>query len=133
MKKTFKTFAAATAAIMISAFACKADEVSTTTSTTHSAGTISEFGGDTISIRSETSSEPVRYSYSKSTTYVDESGAPVSMSIVKSGLPVTVYYVKEGDRMVANKVVVRKTKTTTSGDSGMIEKKSSSTTTTETH
>lgn len=79
-------------------------EVTTTTS----AGTISEFGPDTIIVRSETSTEPTRYSYSKTTTYVDESGAPVSMETVKSGLPVTVYYVKTGDQMVASKVIVRK-------------------------
>jgi hypothetical protein len=56
----------------------------------------------------------VSYSYSKSTTYVDETGAPVSMDVVKSGLPVTVHYVKEGDRMMANRVVVRRSTTTSS-------------------
>src|SRR4051794_33203583 len=71
-------------------------QTSSETSTTTSAGTISEFGPNVISIRSESSSQPIRYSYSKTTTYVDESGAPVSMETVKSGLPVTVYYVKHG-------------------------------------
>jgi hypothetical protein len=82
--------------------------VKETTSTTTSAGTISEFGPETIIIRTETSPEPVRYSFSKTTTYVDETGAPVSIETVKSGLPVTVYYVKVGDKMVASKVIVRK-------------------------
>ena len=76
---------------------------------TTSAGTISEFGADTIVIRSETSPEPIRYGYSRTTTYVDETGAPVSIATVRSGLPVTVYYVKVGDKMVASKVIVRKT------------------------
>lgn len=75
---------------------------------TTTAGTISEFGPETIIIRTETAPEPVRYSYSKTTTYVDETGVPVSIETVKSGLPVTVYYTKVGDRMVATKVVVRK-------------------------
>lgn len=79
----------------------------TTTTTTTNAGTISEFGADTIMVRSESSPTPVRYSYSKTTTYVDEAGRPVSMETVKSGLPVTVYYTKDGDRMVASKVIVR--------------------------
>lgn len=87
--------------------------VKTTTTTTENAGTISEFSPDTIVIQSETTSSPTRYSYTKSTTYVDETGAPVSIETVKSGLPVTVYYTLEGDRMVANKVVVRKTTTKT--------------------
>jgi hypothetical protein len=78
-------------------------------SVTTSAGTISEFSPDTIIVKTESSAEPVHYTYSKSTTYVDESGNPVSMETVKSGLPVTVYYVKDGDNLVASKVIVRKT------------------------
>ena len=84
------------------------EEKTTTTTTVTTAGTISEFGTDTIQIRTETSPEPLRYSYSKTTTYIDEEGNPVSIETVKSGLPVTVYYVKVGDKMVASKVIVRK-------------------------
>src|SRR5215213_7788292 len=93
--------------------------VSTTTTT---AATISEFSPDTIVVRSETSPEPIRYSYSKTTTYVDEDGAPVSLELVKSGLPVTVHYIKEGDRMVANRVIVRR-KTTSTSTGGTVEKR----------
>lgn len=78
------------------------------TTTTNSMGTISEFGRDAFVIKSDTSPAPVRYLYSTRTTYVDENGAPVSVEAVKSGLPVTVYYTREGDRMNATKVVVRK-------------------------
>lgn len=98
--------------------------------TTETAGTISELGQDTIVVQSESSSSPMRYSSTKSTTYVDETGAPVSVETVKSGLPVTVYYTREGDRMVADKVVVRKTTTTTA--SPMIQEKRTRTTTTTT-
>jgi hypothetical protein len=101
----------------------------TTVTTTESAGTISEFGPDTIVIQSETSSTPNHYSYTKKTTYVDDTGAPVSMETVKSGLPVTVYYTRDGDRMVADKVIVRKTRTTTGG-SGIEETRTSTKTTT---
>jgi hypothetical protein len=103
--------------------------VKETTSATTSAGVISEFGPGTIIIRSETSPEPLRYIYSKTTTYIDETGAPVSMETVKSGLPVTVYYVKDGDRMVASKVIVRKAVVKTAPT---IEEKKTTTTTTET-
>ena len=78
------------------------------TTTTTSAGTISEFSPDAIVIKTENSPEPVHYTYSKSTTYVDENGNPVSMEVVKSGLPVTVYYVRDGDNLVASKVIVRR-------------------------
>ena len=80
----------------------------TTTTTTTSAGTISEFGSDNIVIKTTTSSDPLSYSYSKTTTYVDENGAPVSIQTVKSGLPVTVYFTKIGNKLVATKVIVRK-------------------------
>jgi hypothetical protein len=79
----------------------------TTTSATTSAGTVSEFTPGTITIESGPAALPIIYSYTKSTTYVDENGKPVSTETVKSGMPVTVYYTQDGDRMVASKVVVR--------------------------
>lgn len=103
--------------------------VKETTTTTTSAGTISEFGPETIIVRSESSPEPIRYSYSKTTTYVDEAGAPVSIETVKSGLPVTVYYSKVGDRMMATKVIVRKA---VIKDAPSTEEKKTTTTTTTT-
>jgi len=104
------------------------EETVTTTETTSSAGTISDFEPDTFVIRSEQSTEPLRYSYSKSTTFVDENGEPVSMEIVKSGLPVTVYYAREGDHLVASKVVVKRT-TNPAEHERIIEKKTTTTTT----
>jgi hypothetical protein len=82
--------------------------VRTTTTDTTSMGTISEFSPDTIVVKSTTAAEPIRYRYTKTTTYVDEAGAPVSVELVKSGLPVTVQYVREGNELVASKVIVRK-------------------------
>jgi hypothetical protein len=84
----------------------------TETTTTTTTGTISEFGGERLVIRSETASEPLTYRFTKTTTYVDEAGAPVSIETVRSGLPVTVHYVKEGDALVARKVIVKKKVTT---------------------
>jgi hypothetical protein len=105
-----------------------------TTSTTTSAGTVSQFSPDTIVVRTTTSPNPVSYSYSKTTTYVDETGNAVSSETVKSGAPVTVYYTQEGDKMVATKVVVRKTTTTTSDAPAAtaVETKKTSTSTTTT-
>jgi len=97
--------------------------------TTTSAGTVSEFGPDTIMVRSTNSPDPIRYSYSKTTTYVDENGNPVSVETVKSGLPVTVHYTKVGDTMVASKIIVRKTSAT---PVPVIEEKRTTTTTTTT-
>jgi hypothetical protein len=85
----------------------------TSTTTTTSDGTVSQFSPNTIVVSSTTSATPVSYSYSKTTTYVDENGNPVSSETVKSGAPVTVYYTQDGDKMIATKVIVRKTTTTT--------------------
>jgi hypothetical protein len=90
-----------------------APSTTSTTTTTTSDGTVSQFGPNTIVVSSTTSAAPVSYSYSKTTTYVDENGNPVSSETVKSGAPVTVYYTQDGDKMIATKVIVRKTTTTT--------------------
>lgn len=99
------------AALLATAVATSAPvfaQTTVATTTTTSAGTISEFSPDTLVIRSTTAPEPIRYRYSKTTTYVDETGAPVSLEVVKSGLPVTVHYAREGDALIASKVIVRR-------------------------
>jgi len=101
-----------TANIALAQTAAPCTTTSTTTTTT-SDGTVSQFSPDTIVVSSTTSPTPVSYSYSKTTTYVDENGNPVSSETVKSGAPVTVYYTQDGDKMVATKVIVRKMTTTT--------------------
>ena len=84
----------------------------TTTTTTMNSGTISQFGPDSFVIKTSPSSAPTTYEYTETTTYVDEAGNPVEMDTVKAGVPVTVYFSKSGDKMVASKVVVKKTTTT---------------------
>ena len=107
--------------------------VETTTTTTNAGGVISEFGPDILVLKSETAPEPIRYTYTTKTVYVDETGSPVTMTTVKSGLPVTVYYTKVGDKMVASKVVVKKTVVkTTAPVAPVIEEKKTTTTTTTT-
>jgi hypothetical protein len=123
LNRTIATFAALT---LTCAAISLGDEVVTTGA--ESAGTVSEFSPDTIIIRSESSPEPIRYSYSKSTTYVDDAGNPVSMEVIKSGLPVTVHYIREGDRVIASRVIVHKT--VTAAPASVEEKKTTTTTTT---
>jgi CRISPR/Cas system-associated exonuclease Cas4 (RecB family) len=118
------------AAGITSGFAQSTTTQSTTT-TTSSAGTISDFSPDAMTVRTETSSTPVNYTFSKTTTYVDENGNPVSVDVVKSGVPVTVYYTQDGDHMLASKVVVRKVVTTDPATT-VIEQKKTTTTTTST-
>ena len=131
MKRTMRTFAGMALSGMIWAAANVAfAQVSTTTTETTSVGTVREFGPDMITIQTQTSPTPIRYTFTKTTTYVDENGNPVSVETVKSGLPVTVYYDRNGDQLVATKVIVKKT--TTNPDGSTIEQKKTSTTTTTT-
>lgn len=78
-----------------------------TTQTTTTTGVITDFGPERLSVRTQTSPDPLRYSFSKTTTYVDEQGNPVSMETVRSGLPVTVHYVRQNGELVASRVVVK--------------------------
>lgn len=136
MKKTILNIGGATflGVILIASQAslvAQTEERSTTTRTTTSDGSISEFGPETIVIKSVKSHRPVHYTYTKTTTYVDENGAPVSREFVKSGVPVTVYYDRQGDKMVATKVIVRKTRAVVPSPAVTEEKKTTTTTTEE--
>ena len=83
---------------------------STSTSTMDASGTITTYtpGSDYISVRTETSSSPVKYYYTKSTTIVDPEGKTVEWSMIKPDMPVKYTYVKEGDRMVVTKITLTK-------------------------
>ncbi|MGE0087354.1 MAG: hypothetical protein AB7S75_23350 [Desulfococcaceae bacterium] len=116
-------------AVLIMPCTLFAQQEKVTVTTTETAGTISQINPDTIVVQTETGSSPMSYSYTKTTTYVDETGAPVSMETVRSGLPVTVYYTGEGDSRIAEKVVVRKITTTTTTEKPAVEKETTSTTT----
>ena len=82
----------------------------TTTSTVDGSGTITAYtpGSDYISFRTETSSAPVKYYYTKSTTIVDPEGKTVEWSMLKPDMPVKYTYVKDGDRMVISKITLTK-------------------------
>ena len=59
-------------------------------------------------MRTETSTAPAKYYYTKSTTVVDPAGATVDWSLLRPDMPVKYTYVKEGDRMVISKITVQK-------------------------
>jgi hypothetical protein len=99
--------------------------VTETTSTTTADGTITTYtpGTDYFTFQSRgTTGAPVRYYYTKDTTILDPEGRTVTWSAVRPDLPATVYYVREGDRMIVRKVVLSKPT--------VIEKKETTTTTT---
>ena len=121
--------AAVLAGLLTMVSLASAQSTTTTSTSIQSAGTISQFSPDTIVVKTTTSDAPISYSYSKTTTYVDQSGNPVSMETVKSGLPVTVYYTQDGDKMIASKVVVQSTGTGDASSAPVSETKKTTTTT----
>ena len=102
-----------------------AGTTTTETSTTTSTGTISTYtpGTDYITFRTSTDTAPVRYYYSKDTTILDPEGHTVTWSAVRPDLPATVYYTRDGERMVVRKIVLSKPTVT--------EKETTTTTTTQ--
>ena len=75
---------------------------------------------DYITFRTESSTSPVRYYYTKDTTIVDPAGQTVTWSDIRPDMAATVYYANEGDRVIARKIVLsqpvtvhKKTTTTT--------------------
>ncbi|MCX5740826.1 MAG: hypothetical protein NTZ61_20455 [Proteobacteria bacterium] len=103
-------------------------ETVTTETTTSSSGTFFELTPGSIVIKSATMPEPLPYSFTKTTTYVDENGNAVAMETVKSGEPMTVYYTKTGDARVASKVVIKRSVTKDATGATIEEKKTTVTT-----
>ena len=139
MKQTrlLKILAGAVCAVAITALAQERTTTTTTTdpatattttesTTTSSTGTIAELasGSDYIMFRSTTDTSPLRYYYTKTTTVLDPEGKIVTWSAVRPDVQATVYYTREGDRMIVTKVVLSKPT--------VIEKKETTTTTTTT-
>jgi hypothetical protein len=107
-----------------------AQAVITETTATTTAGTLSEFTPttETLVIKSESAPAPIRYSVTKQTTYVDEAGAPIVWERVTPGTPISVQYVRTGDRLVASRVIVRKAAPVVAPP--VVEKRTTTTTTT---
>ena len=82
----------------------------TTTTTTESTGTVTEYTpGEMIVVKTE-AVEPVRYKFSKQVTYVTSDGRVIQPSEIRKDSKVQVHYVKDGDNMLVDKVIVTKTR-----------------------
>jgi hypothetical protein len=85
-------------------------ESTTSTSALSGSGTITAYtpGSDYITFRTESSTTPVKYYYTKKTVLMDPEGRTVEWTALKPDMPVTYTYTKEGDRMVVTKVTLAK-------------------------
>jgi hypothetical protein len=95
------------------------------TTTVDRSGTITEYrpGGDYFTLRAGTTGAPARFYYTNDAHVFDPEGHPLSWSVMRPDIPATVYYVREGDRMIVRKVVLSKPV--------VVEKTTTTTTTTE--
>ena len=93
-----------------------AAETSTTTveKTTTYTGVLSEINPSTstIILKSETAPAPATYNFTKETAFVDAQGNVVSYETIRNA-PVTVEYMKEGDRTIVKRVVATRPATAT--------------------
>ena len=90
----------------------ESEQHSTTTTsdkTTTYSGTVSEVdrSSSTIIVKSETATAPTKYTYTKETVFTDPQGHVVTYEAIRN-TPVTVYYTRDGDRMIVTKVVSTK-------------------------
>ena len=58
------------------------------------------------SVRAAIADEPVRYKFGKQVTYVTSDGRVIEPSTIRKDSKVHVHYVKEGDDMLVDKVIV---------------------------
>jgi hypothetical protein len=59
-------------------------------------------------LRAGTTGAPARFYYTNDAHVFDPEGHPLSWSVMRPDIPATVYYVREGDRMIVRKVVLSK-------------------------
>jgi hypothetical protein len=125
MKTNIVKIAAALLAVAIYLWSTQAFAQTTTTVTT-TKGAFNEYvpGSETMVVKSESGSAPLRYIVTKQTTIVDESGAPVSIERISPGSPLSVQYTGTGDRLVASRIIVQ-------GPSAVSEQQTTTTTTRE--
>ena len=119
MIKSFLIAAFATAFIGSGAFAqtssstttvatAPAGATETTTTTTETTGTVTDFTpGQALLLKTE-AAEPVHYKFGKTVTYVTSDGKVIEPSKIRKDSKVHVHYVKEGDDMLVDKVIVTK-------------------------
>ena len=94
-------------------------QATTTVTTTNGAFTEYVPGSETMVVRSEAGTSPLRYSVTKQTTIVDETGAPVAIDRISPGSQLSIQYTGAGDQLVASRVVVRRATTATTAVTGV--------------
>ncbi len=78
----------------------------TTTTTTESFGTVTEFTpGDSLILKTE-ATEPMHYTFNKNVEYVNAHGKAIEASKIRKDSKVRVHFVKQGNDLVVDKVIL---------------------------
>ena len=82
----------------------------TTTTVTTTKGAFNEYvpGSETVVVRTESGATPLRYTVTKQTTVVDESGAPVAIERISPGSPLSIQYTGTGGHLIASRIIVQR-------------------------
>ena len=78
----------------------------TTTTTTESTGTVTDFTPGQMMVLKTEAGEPMRYKFGKTVTYVTSDGRVIQASKIRKDSKVRVHYIKQGDDMLVDKVIV---------------------------
>jgi len=97
-------------AVGLCIWSTKAFAQTTATTVTTTRGAFTEYvpGSETIVVRTEANPAPLRYTVTKQTTIVDESGAPVAIERISQGSQLSVQYTGTPDHLVASRIIVQR-------------------------
>ena len=110
MKTNITKIGATLLAVGLCIWSTKAFAQTTTTTVTTTRGAFTEYvpGSETMVVRTEANPTPLRYTVTKQTTIVDESGAPVAIQRISPGSQLSVQYTGTGEQLVASRIVVQR-------------------------
>ena len=81
-------------------------ETKISTRTTETTGTVTEYTPGLGLVLKTEAAEPVHYKFGKTVTYVTSDGKVIEASKIRKDSKVRVHYIKEGDDMLVDKVIV---------------------------
>jgi hypothetical protein len=110
MKTNITKIGATLLAVGLCVWSTQAFAQTTATTVTTTKGAFTEYvpGSETMVVRTEANPTPLRYTVTKQTTIVDESGAPVAIERISPGSQLSVQYTGTDDQLVASRIVVQR-------------------------
>jgi hypothetical protein len=110
MKTNIPKIGATLLAVGLCVWSTQAFAQTTATTVTTTRGAFTEYvpGSETMVVRTEANPTPLRYTVTKQTTIVDESGAPVAIERISPGSQLSVQYTGTDDQLVASRIVVQR-------------------------